>query len=377
MTDKQKQWIEELLAKADVKINGERPWDIKVINPAVYDRVLAQGSLGFGESYMASFFECEALDELIYRLFLAKIPEKLHMSFPLALEIIKSSLFNLQSKSRSFEVGQKHYDLGNDFFAAMLGQSMVYSCGYWPDVDTLTQAQYAKLDLICRKLNLQKGQRVLDIGSGWGAFAKYATEHYGVFVTGVTVSKEQASFARQLCKGLPVEFLLQDYRTLNEKFDHIVSVGMFEHVGVKNYKTYMEVARRCLKENGLFLLHTIRKARSSDRDDPWMTKYIFPNGSLPSLAQIAKACETLFIVEDLHNFGADYDKTLMAWHQNFKNNWPTFKDTYGQVFYRMWRYYLLSLAGVFRTRHMQLWQIVLSPEGVLGGYKSVRQLSIT
>ncbi len=390
-----------LLAPADIKINGSNPWDIQVHNPNFYQRVFTKGSLGLGESYMEGWWDCQALDQFFDRLLLADVTSKVKIPLPVMLGLAKERLFNLQAISRAFEVGKKHYDLGNDFFEAMLGKSMAYSCGYWKEAQDLDSAQFAKFDLICKKLNLQKGQKILDIGSGWGSFAKYAAENYGVSVVGVTVSKEQLMFAQEACKGLPVEFRLQDYRALGEPFDHIVSVGMFEHVGVKNYTTYMQVVRRCLKKDGLFLLHTIGSKQSSYGTDPWLGKYIFPNSMLPSLAQIAKSCEKNFVIEDVHNFGANYDKTLMAWHQNFQTHWsrsqsdtgsrinlissnlsgaefsgyksaPGSAQKYGPTFYRMWEYYLLSCAGLFRSRDIQLWQIVLSANGVRGGYKSMR-----
>ena len=374
MLNNQEIWAKKILALADIEINGTRAWDIKVNNPKFYSRVLVGGSMALGESYMDGWWECQALDQFFTRLFLTRIQEKIGISPSFIFQFIKANIFNLQAITRSFEVGQKHYDLGNDFFVSMLGESMTYSCGYWQHATNVTESEYAKLDLICKKLHLQKGQRILDIGSGFGAFAKYAATNYGVSVVGVTVSKEQKKFSEDLCKGLPVEFRLQDYRTLNEKFDHIVSVGMFEHVGVKNYKIYMEVVKRCLKEDGLFLLHTIGYPLSKTGFDEWMEKYIFPNASLPSLKQISESVEKRFIIEDIHNFGQDYDKTLMAWYQNFNQHWPEFsgKDHYDQRFYRMWKYYLLSCAGSFRSREIQLWQVVLSPHGVRGGYKPVR-----
>ncbi|MCG2809685.1 MAG: class I SAM-dependent methyltransferase, partial [Candidatus Portnoybacteria bacterium] len=154
--------------------------------------------------------------------------------------------------------------------------------------------------------------------------------------------------------------------------DGIVSIGMFEHVGYKNYQTYMKVARNCLKDNGLFLLHTIGRNVARVATDPWMNKYIFPNSVIPSPEKIINAAKGLFALEDWHNFGADYDKTLMAWHQNFKNNWDKIKNIYDQRFYRMWSYYLLACAGSFRVRKNQVWQIVFSKNGVAGGYASVR-----
>lgn len=364
--------IEGLLKKADVTIGGSRSQDIVVHDERFFNRVIRHGTLGLGEAYMDGWWDVNQLDVFINKVLVAHLDKEVRINFASIFTIAKAFLANQQSYKRAFKVGEVHYDLGNDLYEAMLDKRMVYSCGYWAKATTLAEAQEAKLDLVCRKIGLQKGDRVLDIGCGWGSFAKYAAEKYGASVVGITVSKEQAALARERCKGLPVEIRVQDYRSLNEKFDHIISIGMFEHVGVKNYREYFAVARRCLKENGLFLLHTIGYARSQLTSDPWIEKYIFPGGMLPSIAQIGKAIEGLFLVEDVHNFGADYDPTLMAWSKNFDAAWPKLRGKYGERFYRMWKYYLLSCAGVARAREMQLWQIVLSPNGVPGGYRSVR-----
>jgi len=371
---------EGLLAKADIRINGDRPFDIQVHDERLYARVLAQGSLGFGEAYMDGWWDSVAFDETMARLLLAKLDEAVHVSPALLWHFIKARVLNLQSRQRAFEVGEQHYDLGNDLYEAMLDKRMVYTCGYWENAKTLDEAQEAKLDLVCRKIGLKKGERVLDIGCGWGSFAKFAAERYGAEVVGITVSVEQAALARERCQGLPampdgrprVEIRVQDYREVQDTFDHIVSLGMFEHVGEKNYREYFEVARRCLKPGGLFLLHTIGGNRSRRATDPWINKYIFPNGMIPSVAQIGKAIEGQFVMEDWHNFGPDYDTTLMAWFHNFDAAWPRLRDKYGERFYRMWKYYLLVSAGAFRSRSLQLWQIVLSPDGLPEGYRSIR-----
>jgi cyclopropane-fatty-acyl-phospholipid synthase len=335
--------------------------------------------LALGEAYMDGWWDADQLDELIYRLLRADIRKSLKSSPGLIWHYFKSVITNRQSRARAFEVGQKHYDIGNDLYSTMLDQRLTYTCAYWSDKNQpgdLDAAQEAKLDLVCRKLGLKAGDRVLDIGCGWGSFLKFAAEKYGVHGVGVTVSKEQKELADRLCVGLPVEIRLQDYRDLNEKFDHIVSLGMFEHVGYKNYRQYMQIAARCLNDDGLFLLHTIGGNFSTTATEPWMEKYIFPNGMLPSVGQIGTAIEKLFIMEDWHNFGPDYDRTLMAWFKNFDQAWPQLKDNYNynynERFYRMWKYYLLSCAGGFRARNTQLWQIVLSKTGVPDGYKSVR-----
>ncbi len=370
--DRARAVIEGLLATADVRINGGRPWDIQVHNEAFYKTVVRSGSLGFGESYMAGYWDAQRLDELVARLFLHGLAAKTKVTPENVAAFLSSLVKHPGAKRMAFEIGKRHYDLGNDLFERMLDKRMVYTCGYWNTATTLDEAQEAKLDLVCRKIGLKEGQEVLDIGCGWGSFAKFAAERYGARVTGITVSKEQVALGRELCKGLPVEFRLEDYRDTKGSFDHIVSLGMFEHVGYKHYRTYMRAAREHLKDGGIFLLHTIGTNDAAMPTDPWIDKYIFPNGVLPSAGKIGKAIEGLFVMEDWHNFGPDYDKTLMAWFDNFDRHWPEISAKHGEVFYRMWKYYLLACAGGFRARSNQLWQIVLSKEGVPGGYRSVR-----
>ncbi len=370
----QRELAAALLAEADVRIDGGRPWDLQVRHPDVLSRILARGSLGLGESYMDGWWDCEQVDEFISRVLRAQLHRRVGHPGEL-VALLKAKLVNLQSTTRSWQVGREHYDLGNDLYERMLDPTMAYSCGYWAAAGTLEQAQEAKLDLICRKLGLQPGMRLLDIGCGWGSLMRFAAKHYGVECIGLTVSREQAKWGAEKAAGLPVRFELTDYRLFNpdgvERFDRIASVGMFEHVGQKNYRGYFAVARRSLKEDGLFLLHSIGKNESGGAIDPWIDKYIFPNGSLPSMQEIAAASERDFVIEDWHSFGADYDRTLMAWHARFEAAWPELLPRYGPRFYRMWRYYLLCCAGTFRARDNQLWQVVLSPRGVSGGYRRV------
>ena len=364
------QFAADLLAKADIEIGGSRPWDIQFYADGVPEAALARGNLGFGEAYMDGAWDAPALDQFFCKLLAARLPDHIKPAkiFP---HIVKAKLLNRQTAKRAWEVGEAHYDLGNEFYGAMLDSRMTYTCGYWKGADNLEDAQIAKLDLICRKLQLEPGMRLLDIGCGWGSLMAYAAEHYGVEAVGLTISKEQADWATANYPHLSLDFRLMDYREIDEKFDRIASVGMFEHVGPKNYRTFFEVAHRCLNPGGLFLLHTIGKNVRDSFPDPWIDKYIFPNGELPSIGQIGDAVDDLFVVEDLHNFGADYDKTLMAWYENFENAWPRFRDELGERFYRMWRYYLLSCAGAFRARDIQLWQWVLAKDGVEGVYPRV------
>ncbi|CAI1196753.1 TPA: cyclopropane fatty acyl phospholipid synthase [Serratia fonticola] len=360
-----------LLTEADIIINGHRPFDIQVHNQNFFKRVLKEGSLGLGESYMDGWWDCEQLDEFINRIMKADLRNALVSNFKDVIRIMSAKLFNLQSKKRAWIVGKEHYDLGNDLFDLMLDPWMQYSCGYWHTSDDLFQAQEDKLRLICEKLQLAKGMTLLDIGCGWGGLAEYAAKNYGVKVTGITISEEQKKSAEERCKLQDVEIILKDYRDLDMQFDRIVSVGMFEHVGPKNYNDYFNVVNKNLKTKGIFLLHTIGSNESSNNVDPWINKYIFPNGCLPSILQISNASESKFVLEDLHNFGTDYDKTLMAWHQRFELFWPEIEEKYSERFYRMFSYYLKSCAGAFRSRNIQLWQFVFT-RGIDGGLRVTR-----
>jgi cyclopropane-fatty-acyl-phospholipid synthase len=366
------QRVEHLLDDADIRIDGSRPWDMHVHDPSAYSRILEHGSLGLGEAYMDGYWDSPALDECISHLLAARLDERV-VTMDDIWAGLQAKFVNLQHGQRAWTVAKQHYDLGNDLYRAMLGKRMVYSCGYWHHAGDLDAAQEAKLDLACRKLMLKPGMRVLDIGCGWGEALKFAAESYGVSGVGITLSKEQAAYARESCDGLPVEIRLQDYRETDERFDSVFSIGMFEHVGFKNYRAYFDCVARCLEPDGLSLLHTIGGERSTDHTDPWIEKYIFPHSMLPSAAQIATAIEGRFVIEDWHNFGADYERTLLAWRDNIEVAWPSLDaDRYDERFRRMWRYYLASAIAGFRTRRNQLWQIVLSPHGVPGGYIAPR-----
>ncbi|MGZ5052265.1 MAG: cyclopropane fatty acyl phospholipid synthase [Methylobacter sp.] len=364
--------LEKLLEGTDIAFNGDKPWDIQVYNADLYERILTQGSLGFGEAYMDGWWDSDRLDELFLKICQAKIKHKVALNPHVIRTSQVAYFYNRHSKNLNSKIIKHHYDIGNDLYKTMLDKTLTYSCGYWRKANTLEQAQHHKFDLICRKLDLQPGQKILDMGCGWGGFMKYAAEHYRVSCVGITLSEEQHALSTELCANLPIEIRLTDYRNLDEKFDHIVSIGMFEHVGNKNYDEYMRVARRCLNDGGLFLLHIIGGNRSVISVDPWMEKYIFPGGLLPSIKQIGQAIENKFVMEDLHNFGLDYDKTLMCWFNNFDAGWNEIAPNYDERFYRMWKYYLLSCAGAFRARENQLWQMVLSKHGVPDGYNSVR-----
>lgn len=359
-----KKKIEELLTNTNIKINSNGQCDIKVHDEKFYDIVLKGGSLGLGESYMDGLWDCDCLDGLFDKILTARLQNKVS-TLTNFMTALSSRIFNMQTKARSKKVAQIHYDVGNDLYFKMLDSLMLYSCGYWQNATNLVDAQKAKLDLIACKLNLKPNQKVLDIGCGWGGAAKYMADTYGVSVTGVTISKEQAKLAMEKTKNSNVKIILNDYRNLSkdEKFDAIYSIGMFEHVGYKNYKSYIKKANELLEDEGRFLLHTIGSNTTTTFTDPWINQYIFPGGMLPSIAQIGKSIEDYFVMEDWHNFGQDYDTTLMAWRDNFVASWDSIKENYDERFYRMWYYYLSICAGSFRSRYNQLWQILLIKNG--------------
>jgi len=367
-----RQFVQQLLSPAGIDVDGNRPFDLRILDDAFYDQALPHGIDGVLDAYVAGWWESDRLDELTARVISGGLRIPFANTAALWLSNVSGRIVNHQSRRRSMQV-RRHYDLGNDLFKAMLDRRMVYSCAYWKDVANLDAAQEAKLELIARKVGLKPGMRVLDIGCGWGSFAKYAAETHGASVVGITIAKEQYELGQTLCAHLPVQLHCGDYRELHEEpFDAVISLGMFEHVGYKNYRTFMKHVRRHLKPNGLFCLQTIGRNTSGFSVLPWINRNIFPNGMLPSAQQITAAAEGLFVLEDWHSFGPDYDKTLMAWFANFQDHWPELADKYGKHFYRMWKCYLLTCAGAFRARDNELWQIVFSPTGVKGGYVSCR-----
>jgi cyclopropane-fatty-acyl-phospholipid synthase len=362
-----REYVTDLLSRADLSIGGNLPGDIRVNDDRFYDRVIAEGSMGLGESYMDGWWDCDHLDEFFAKTLRARLDQAVKSRVDFLL-YLRSMLLNMQSRSRSQRVAQKHYNLGNAFYADMLDAGMHYTCAYWEHAETLKEAQNAKCELICRKLMLKPGDSILELGCGWGGFAEYAARQYGCRVTAYNIAEEQIQYARERCKDLNVEFVLDDYRSAKGRYDKIASIGLFEHVGPKNYRSAMELAERCLKDDGLFLVHSIGRNKTMIATDPWVDKYIFPGGCLPSVRKLAEAAEGLFVVEHFHSFGQYYDKTLMVWYDNFCQNWHKHEQQYGERFFRMWSYYLLSAAGAFRARTNQLWQWVFSKHGVSGGY---------
>lgn len=370
--------IEDLLGEIGVTVNGNKPYDVKIHDPRLYNKILLKQSVGAGEGYVEGMWDCDQLDELYYRICRHKSYNKIYSKSKAFFVTLRNSIFNQQTPEKSEKVAKVHYNLGNTLYERMLGKSMAYTCGYWKNAKDLDEAQFAKYELICQKLDLRPGERVLELGCGWGGLAKYMAEKYGCEVVAFDIGKEPYTYAKELCQDLPVQVYQCDWRAVNVynptriKFDKLVSVGVLEHVGYKNYDLFLKISRDFIKDDGIFLLHSIGGNMSRNYCDAWINQYIFPNGHLPSLKQLGKAYENKFIIEDFHNIGPYYENTLLGWHKNLNDHWDELKNHYDEKFHRMMNFYLLTCAGGFRAREMQLWQFVLTPHGIEKGYKSIR-----
>lgn len=367
--------ITGLLARADIKVHNSRlapprPWDVQVHNPKLFARILGEGTLGLGEAYMDGWWDCEQLDELFARALTAELASKV-TTWSDRCFFILAYLTNRQIGKRLLATAASHYDIGNDLYQRMLDPRMIYTCGYWQDANNLEQAQQHKLELVARKLGLEPGMRVLDIGCGWGGAADYMAQHHGVEVVGITLSTEQIKLASERIDNVNVTIKLLDFRNLNEKYDRIYSLGMFEHIGFKNYSDYFRIVDQCLVDRGLFLLHTIGHRITSFKVDPWIDRYIFPNSILPSAELINRHASNYFTVEDWHCFGLDYHQTLLSWDHNCRAAWDDLPN-YPLRFRRMWHYFLMCSAGSFKARRNHLWQIVFSKGVCNEPYQTVR-----
>ncbi len=363
-----------IIRETNEQLSHDLPRTMKSSSLVQARRYLKRSGLyGLGEAYMNGEVHLDRLDELLEEIIVRTdiLPAK--YSPRVLWHLLRELWLNPQRGKGIFEVAQRHYDLGNDLFSAMLDSSMSYTCGIWRGARNLEEAQNTKLDLICRKLELKPGMKVLDIGCGWGNFAAYASARYGVSVVGLTVSKEQAVLARERCEGLPVEILLQGYEGFSGQFDRIVSIEMIEAVGKKNLSRFFSMIDRCLVKDGRFLLQAISgetftrsSHRALDQFVIWLLRYIFPNGYLPTLKEITQPAQGAFVIEHMENFGLDYEKTLAAWQSNFERSWGSLAPRYGDRFRLMWRYYLCGCRALFRRRMVHLYQVVYRKSEIIG-----------
>jgi cyclopropane-fatty-acyl-phospholipid synthase len=378
--------FENLLEGTDVRLGGDRPWDIRVNRDRLYRRAL-RGSLGIGEAYIDGDWDCDALDELFRRVLSVNTQKKPLIRAARAWRSFQSRVMNLQTRKRSRAVAEEHYDIDHRMYALFLGPWNQYTCCFFDGTNDLERAEVIKLEMLCDKLELKPGMRLLDIGCGWGGFAKYAASTRGCEVTGISLSDEQIRYANDYTHGLPVTIRKLDYRDLPDSglapFDRISIVGMIEHVGYKNYAGLLEIVHQMLKPDGLFLLHTIGNNEHSTVVDPWMEKYIFRNSMAPAMSHLANAAEGRFVVEDWENYGHYYSPTLQAWHDRFNANWDRIRSLktarpFDDRFRRLWNYYLMSSKAAFDVEQLHLWQIVMTRcNSGRGVYRRVMRSSVT
>ena len=351
--------LEPMLARAGVSIGGKESCDIQVADQRFYRVVLTQGSLGLGEAYLRGWWTCNDLEELSYRLIQSGLYKaSLLLPLPLVADLVHAT-FNQQSKEKSLRVAVQHYSLGNDIFLSFLGSYHNYSCGYYLETDDLDEAQRLKLEKGCRLLDLRPGDRVLDVGGGWGEFARYAATHHGCQVTSINIADEQIKFAKEYCKDASVEVRRCDYRDITGRFDKIMVMAMLTHVGYKNYRQFMEIMARCLEPGGMMLIESVGGHKSMKNCEPWINRYIFPGGVLPSLRQIDAAIAGLFSRKVLDEFGSSYVHTLRAWNRNFLQAWPAHQCRYDERVRLMFEYFFQTVAGAFRAGYLLHWHILL------------------
>lgn len=369
-----KKLVTEIFRQGGIALDGTNPWDIVVNHERFYDRVLTRGSLGFGESYMDGDWDVVELDALIRRIIRMQVVSSPLVKITRALHDLKARIVNLQTRKGSLAIAETHYNLDHRLYQQFLGPYNQYTCCFFNQAQTLEEAEIEKLEMICNKLDLQPGDKVLDIGCGWGGFARYAAESRGCHVTGISISSEQIAYAREYTAGWPVDIIESDYRDLPKlydegHFDKVVIIGMIEHVGYKNYRSLFRIVHRLLHDHGLFLLHTIGNSQTTSVVDPWIEKYIFRNSMAPSMRQLANAAERLFVIQDWENYGQYYAPTLAAWHRNFSANWENIrriegKQRFDERFRRMFNYYFLCCKAGFETENIYLWHLVMSKQGL-------------
>jgi cyclopropane-fatty-acyl-phospholipid synthase len=351
--------VAAVLRTAGIHLGGDQPWDVQVTDPRFYSSVLLRGSLGFGESYMRGWWHVEDLEEVAYRLSRAGLHWVARALPPHLVALAAASFSNRQTRTDSVNLVDRHYNLGNDLFRGFLGRSMVYSCAYFDDTESLDRAQELKLDLICRRLGLKAGERLLDIGGGWGEFARHAALHYGCHVTSINIADEQIRHARERCAGLPVEIVKCDYRDLRGSFDKVAVIAMLTHVGHSNYRRFMTIVHDCLATGGRVLVETLGSRISKVNCEPWTNRYIFPGGVVPSLRQIDRAADGLLARTEVTEFGHHYVPTLRSWNANLHASWPQLAGRYPETTRLMLGYFFLTVAGAFRAGHLKYWHVQL------------------
>ncbi len=352
----------------------EKPIVIKLLDQKLMQKLLINPDLYFGEAYMDGSLVIQngTLTEFLDLAF-KNIGRGDINFYGSVIKKIKGTfryLTNFNKIVKSKENVAHHYDISEKLYDLFLDENRQYSCAYFKnDNDTLEQAQNNKIHHIIKKLNIQPNQKVLDIGSGWGTLALAIAKETKASVTGITLSENQFDYSKNKAKEMnlsnQVDFKLIDYRQLNEKFDRIVSVGMFEHVGRKFYKTYFNTVFKLLNEKGIALIHTIGSSMPPRDPQPWITKYIFPGGYTPSLSEVVKPIENSgLIVSDIEVLRMHYAHTLRNWKERFLSKKDTVLGMFDEKFFRMWEFYLASCEMAFKWGDQVVFQFQLSKDNI-------------
>lgn len=335
-------------------------------NSKLLKKLALSPSLTFGEGYMDGDIEIEgSIMDILQGFYLSSKALHAHPHLRHLTGFLKNRQERI-NKKEAIANAQHHYDIGNDFYKLWLDKTLAYTCAYFTHQDdSLEQAQRQKFELICRKIRLQEGHSLMDIGCGWGGFIFHAVEKYNVTATGVVAAKEQGEYIRREAKRRGIEdkvnVIIDDWRQATGTYDRVVSIGVMEHVGEAQYPEYFGMYKKLLKEDGIAFLHTIGRMESQT-DDPWIRKYIFPGGHLPTLASLSDhAAQQRFVITDVENLWQHYAKTLAFWKENFEEHVPEITEMFDERFIRMWRLYLLGSEAGFRWGGIHLWQIVLIP----------------
>lgn len=374
----QPEYAEQAVRKI-VEVGGipDTMWNhIEILDKSAWTDIITKGNLGIAEAYMHNKLKVDPLPFFISVLNDTSIGTRRkegtdYLGMVMQAVALPTDLMGLltnqQTRELSSRVTKQHYDAGNDLYEKMLGPSMSYTCAYWKDAKNLDEAQFNKMDLIRRKLELQPGMKVAELGMGWGTAANHMHKYGNVDVTGVSLSEQQVKWAQENLAKEGLRFIWSDYRDHCEDpkhmhtYDRVYSIGMLEHVGYKNYAPFFKCIKALLKPDGLAVVHSIGEPDFVSASDPFLDKYIFPGAVIPAMSTITAGFENDFILEDWQNFGFDYSLTLAAWNENanvfFKEN----PDKYTPEFQRMWEYYLKMCEALFVTRINQLWHFVLSP----------------